>query len=212
LDEKRTYALITGGSSGIGLALAHEFASRGHDIALVSLANTGQENAITDLTKLYNVNVKSLEINLLDKDAIHNVVRWVKVENMTIQALVNNAGMGYAGKFEDLNEGFISTLLDLNIKVTTLLTHALIPELKQHTKSYILNLSSAAAFYSMPYKSIYAGSKRFVLDFSMALNEELKSHNIGVTAVCPINSRASSQSSSECYVKEKKLRHSRSSG
>ncbi len=185
MGRENTYALITGGSSGIGLALAHELARREHNIAIVSLANSGQEEAIKSLENVHGCQVKSLEINLIENDAIERIKDWVTKENIQIQALVNNAGMGYAGAFDALETDFLITLLDLNIKATTLLTHALLPELKKNKQSYILNMSSAGGFYSMPYKSVYAASKRYVLDFSLALKEELAEYSVGVTAVCP---------------------------
>ena len=184
-SELNTYALITGGSSGIGKALAIELASRGYDIAIVALPNTGQEQVRQEIKSAYNVKFKSLELNILEKGAISQISAWVISEQMNLQILVNNAGIGYAAEFDTLEGSFISTVIDLNIKATTLLSHAMIPFLKKRRQSYILNLSSAAAFYSMPYKSVYAASKRYVLDFSSALREELSSFNIGVTAVCP---------------------------
>ena len=180
-----TYALITGGNSGIGKAIALELASRNHNIAIVSLPNSGQEKTIAEIESTHKVKVKSLEINILDEGAIDRIVNWVRTESMQIQVLVNNAGMGYASHFETLEDSFICNLLDLNVKATTLLSHSMIPFLKANKKSYILNLSSAAAFYSMPYKAVYAASKRYVLDFSTSLREELSSDGIGVTAVCP---------------------------
>lgn len=184
-SELKTYALITGGSSGIGRSLAMELASRGYNIAIVALPNTGQKEVNRDIKAAFNVCVKSLEINMLEKDAISVISDWIESEKMNLQVLVNNAGIGYAAKFDTLEDSFISTVIDLNIKSTTLLSHAMIPFLKKQSHSYILNLSSAAAFYSMPYKSVYAASKRYVLDFSTSLREELSSFNIGVTAVCP---------------------------
>lgn len=185
MDKERTYALITGGSAGIGLALCHEFALRDHNIAIVALPDSGQKEAIQELENKHNVKVKSLEINLIEDGAIEKVIQWLENENIHIQALVNNAGMGYAGRFEKLSSDFISNLIGINIKVTTLLTHALIPELKKNKRSFILNLSSAAAFYSMPFKSVYAASKKYVLDYSLSLHEETKEDGLFITAVCP---------------------------
>lgn len=180
-----SYALITGGSSGIGKCIAMEMAKIGYNIAIVALPNSGQENAIKVLRESYSVIVKSLEINMTEDGAISQISEWLETEKIQLQVLVNNAGMGYAQEFSTLKTGFISTLLDLNIKATTLLTHSILPQLIKHKQSYILNLSSAAAFYSMPYKSIYAASKGYVLSFSTSLREELKPYNVNVTAVCP---------------------------
>ena len=185
MGREKTYALITGGSSGIGLALAHEFAKKGHHIAIVSLPNTGQEEAIFSIQSIYGCQVKSLELNLIENGAVEKIKDWIIKENIQVQALVNNAGMGYVGSFKELDSSFTQMLIDINIKSTVLLTQALIPELKKNKCSYVLNISSAGGFYSMPFKSIYAASKRFVLDFSLALREELKDDNISVTAVCP---------------------------
>jgi len=179
------YALITGASQGIGLALATEFAKDGYNLLLVALPHTNLSTEAGNIKLKHKVDVRIKEIDLLALDSAIDVRDWINGLELRLTVLVNNAGIGYAGEFRELNSTFISNLIDLNIKVTTLLTHALIPILAKEHQSYILNMSSAAAFYSMPYKSVYAASKKYVKDFSLALKEELKPLNISVTAVCP---------------------------
>ncbi|MFK7756191.1 MAG: SDR family NAD(P)-dependent oxidoreductase [Flavobacteriales bacterium] len=193
LNTPTTYALITGGGTGIGQAVAKELAGLGYNLALVALPDSGLSKTKNQLEKEYSVAVNYLEIDLTETEAQTRIVDWISEEGYSIQVLVNNAGMGFAKSFQALSSRFINALLAVNVSSTTLLTHALLPHLLKHPKAYILNISSAAAFYSMPYKSVYAASKRYVMDFSMALREELKEHNVHVTAVCPAGVITSSE-------------------
>lgn len=183
--QSNYYSLITGASLGIGRAFAIECAKRGINLALVSLPDSGLDNIITYLEKNYSVDIKSLTIDLTEEDAPNEILNWTKSENIKINILINNAGMGHLGNFLDYSPAFYKSLIRLNIESVVLLTRLFLPEMKKMEHAYILNLGSIASFYPMPYKIVYAGSKMFIYSFSRALKEELKNTNVHVSVLCP---------------------------
>ncbi|MCF0114428.1 MAG: SDR family NAD(P)-dependent oxidoreductase, partial [Erysipelotrichaceae bacterium] len=116
-----------------------------------------------------------------DKDNIQPLSK--ELEGHEVMWLVNSAGVGKSGSFESLSLEDISSLIDINIKALTLMTSMCLPYCIENSK--IVNLASSAAFLPQPNFAVYAASKRYVLNFSRALAEEVKSKNISVTAVCP---------------------------
>jgi len=179
------FTLITGASSGIGKALAFECAKRGMNLFLISLPETGLPDMAKKISDEYYVEIKYFEINLTDENAHNAIHNQLLSNNITINILINNVGVGYNGYFEKLTEDKISDMLMLNIRMTTLLTQIMVPELKKLPKAYILNISSFAAFSPLPGKSIYAASKAYVLYFTRAIRQELKSTNISVSGLFP---------------------------
>lgn len=179
------YALVTGASMGIGRALSIETAKRGYHLALVALPGSNLEKLAAYIRKHFDVTVIFMEIDLTTPQAPMQIFHWIKKENITLQILINNAGLGHLGPFTDYSYEFYQKLIRLNIESVVLLSRLFIPELQKNYESYILNLGSIASFFPIPYKVAYAGSKMFVYSFSRALREELKKDNIKVSVLCP---------------------------
>jgi len=99
--------------------------------------------------------------------------------------LINVAGIDFEGLFYNQTSQQILTIIRLNIEATLSITHAVLPYRNQHRTFRIINVSSLAAFYPMPVKAIYAATKRFLLDFSLALREELRNQDATVSVLCP---------------------------
>ncbi len=185
LENATGYALITGASKGIGRGLAIEFAKRGFNLALVSLPNSGLDIVTAYLNKHFPVTVKTLEIDLSLPHTPQKIFQWTKNENINIQFLINNAGMGFLGPFSSYSYEFYEKIIRLNIESVVLLTKLFLPELRKHSKGYVLNLGSLASFYPIPYKNVYAGSKNFIYSFSRALRSEMKNTSVTVSVLCP---------------------------
>ncbi len=179
------YVLVTGASSGIGRALAEESAAMGMNVLLVALPHTGLSRVAAQITADYGVDADYLECDLTETDVPYQVYQWVRQQNVSLRMLVNNAGVDLAGRFDGRALADHEIMMNLNVVAVVKLTHLLLPELKRSEKSYILNVASAAAFFPMPYKPIYSASKTFILNFSMAIREELKESGIVVSALCP---------------------------
>ena len=178
-------ALITGASSGIGLELAHIFAREGHNL----LISARREERLTDLRaeleNKYNITVQCLVIDLTKHKAPENVFTFCKENSISIDFLINNAGVGDYGLFHQSKWERQEAIIDLNIKSLTHLTHLFIPAMVQKEQAYIMNVASTAAFQPGPLMSSYYASKHFVLAFSEAIANELNGTGVTVTTLCP---------------------------
>lgn len=179
------YTLITGSSSGIGKAMAEYCAGLGMNLLLVSLPNEKLGEVAFNLADKHKVKVRFFEIDLTLANAPEALCQWVIEEGFNVNILINNAGVAGASLFDSAELKYIDERIQLNVRATVLLTRLFIPLLKKHAKSYVLNVSSLAGFYAIPYKTIYSASKAFILHFSKAVKYELKQYNISVSVLCP---------------------------
>jgi short-subunit dehydrogenase len=179
------YALITGASKGIGRAIAEELASRNVDLLLVARSGALLKETADELTAKYNIQADHLAVDLSDPQAPVQIRAWIKEKGYAVNILVNNAGYGLSGGFEQYTADEYRAMMQVNMTTPVALTSLLIPELKQHSRSYILNIASAAAYQAVPGLTVYAASKSFLLSFSRGLTYELRRTNISVTLVSP---------------------------
>jgi hypothetical protein len=184
-ERWENYALITGSSAGTGKQIAIECAKRGFNVFLVSLPDTGLESFSAELKMNYPVHIQHLAIDLTLPDSPQKVFDFTLQNHLSINMLVNNAGLGFNGKFETLTTGLIDTMILLNIRASTLLTFLFIPEMKKMKKAYILFISSFAALSPLPFKCVYAATKTYLLFLTQALSFELQGTCISATSVHP---------------------------
>ncbi|MFT4687118.1 MAG: short-subunit dehydrogenase [Neolewinella sp.] len=178
------WVLVTGGSHGIGRALALDCIRRNLAVIIVALPNDDLLHIKQELSGIEGAVFATFGINLVKEGAINEVMDWLKNENLRPKYLINNAGFGRGGLFENTSRGEYRTMMQLNNQVMVDLTYALLPVLKE-TKGGILNMSSVEATLPLPYKSVYTGTKAFVLNYSLALRQEFKYHDITVSVLCP---------------------------
>ena len=179
------YTLITGASQGMGLHMAEECASLNRNVLLVSLPGENLQKLSIDIKEKYGVQSAYFEIDLTEKNSAKNIFNWGHKNNYSIDFLINNAGFGGVGSFEDYSIEYIEKMIDLNIKATTNLTHYFIPDLKNNSPSFILINASMIAIFPCPYISIYAASKVYVKYFTEALKVELEVYDISVSLLQP---------------------------
>lgn len=180
-----SYALITGASKGIGKAIAEELARKGKDVLLVARDAVMLQSVCSSIESSWKVKAFYLSVDLTAEGAARDVFNWCQQNNYVVDVLVNNAGYGLSGPFEDYSLKEHQNMMHLNMNVVVELTYLFLPVLKQQPKSYILNIASSAAYQATPFLGIYAASKSFVVLFSRALNVELKKSNVSVTCVSP---------------------------
>lgn len=183
-SAEKKFTLITGASAGLGKALAEECARRGMNLILVSLPEDALHALGASLQKTYGVEVHCLEMDLTQPEVPLNLARTV-TQRFAVNMLINNAGVGGSMPLEKASAGYIDNMLQLNIRALCLLTHQLIPELKRHERSYVLNVSSLAAFSPIPFKTAYPASKAFVYSYSRCLRAELSRTSVQVTVLNP---------------------------
>lgn len=179
------YTFITGASQGFGKAMALEFAEREMNLVLVALPNSGLPQLAEFIEKNLKVSVLYLELDLSKSTSCYAILDYIEKHQLQIKYLVNNAGILSRGFFEDLNDQFILTQIEVNVTAPTLLIKLLLDNLKKNAPSSILNISSMAAFFALPKKQVYGGTKAYLTNFSKSLAKELKKDNISVTAICP---------------------------
>jgi short-subunit dehydrogenase len=184
-NQARTHALITGASQGLGRAFAEECARRRMDLLLVALPESGLEQATQDITGRYGVRAEYLEADLTAPGSQEALARWVADEGFPVSLLINNAGVGYNSRFEDSTLRENETCILLNNLALVKITRLMLPELRCRPSAFVLNVASLAAFFPMPFMPVYAPSKAFILNFSLALREEMRNTPVSVSVLCP---------------------------
>lgn len=178
-------ALITGATSGIGLALAKEFAKNKSDLIIVSRNLENLKKTAEYLKKEYNIKVKIIQQDLAENNAGQKVYDEIKKDNLKIEYLINNAGVGTWGKYSEIPWEKENNLLNLNIIALSHLTKLFLPELLEQKHGRILNVASMAAFQPGPLMASYFASKAYVLYLSEAIAEEIKKTEITISTLCP---------------------------
>jgi uncharacterized protein len=180
-----TTALITGASAGIGAAFAHELASRSTNLILVARSKDKLQALAQTLQARYPIQVEVIPQDLTAPNAAEAVFNAVQQRGHRVDLLINNAGIGDYGDFADSDRDLQLKIVQLNILALVDLTHRFLQPMRQQRSGQIVNLASVAAFQSMPYFSIYAATKAFVVSLSEALWAENRAYGIRVVAVCP---------------------------
>ena len=183
--NSETCTVITGASQGLGKAFAEECALRGRNLVLAALPDTGLPEVARWIARVHGVRALALEVDLTADDGPARLVRFVEESGLGVDALVNNAGVGFNGRFGDSEPAHNETTIRLNMLAVVALTRALLPELRRRERARVLNVASLAAFFPMPWLPVYSSSKSFVLAFSLALREELRGTGVSVSVVCP---------------------------
>ena len=185
MSMKEKFALVTGAGSGIGKSIAKELAIRKINTLLVALPGEDLEKYAGELSEEYGIKTDFLEIDLSRSNGPREVYKWIILKNYSVFFLINNAGMAGTSVFHESDDKYIDDRILVNIRALTFLTRYFIPDLKKQNPSYILNVSSLSAFYSIPFKALYSSTKAFVLNFSRARRAELRDTGIHVSVLCP---------------------------
>ncbi len=174
-------ALITGASSGIGRELARQMKEKCGVTELWLVARRASK--MEELRDELGIPAKIISADLTDSSGIEAVREALLTEKPCIKYLVNAAGFGKFGAFDELDESTVAGMIDLNVKALVLITHMVIPYMERGGR--IVEMGSGSCFTPLPYFNTYAASKSFVLHYTKALNYEIKKYGLRATCFCP---------------------------
>ncbi|HET6451164.1 MAG TPA: SDR family NAD(P)-dependent oxidoreductase [Spirochaetia bacterium] len=178
-------AMITGASQGLGRAFAEECAGRGMSLVLVALPGTGLPEVSAILDKAYRVPIEVVEADLTRPEAAAALAIQSRARGFDVDLLINNAGVGFTGRFTDSGAAQNEATVQLNVAAVVRLTQEMLPFLREQPRSWILNVASMGAFFPMPSMPVYSSTKAFVLTFTRLLRAELAQSATSVSALCP---------------------------
>jgi uncharacterized protein len=178
--------LITGASAGIGREFARQLAPAVNTMILVARRNDRLEALELEL-KIINpkLEVFCRQLDLRDQAALERFCNWLDESALSVDLLINNAGLGDRGAFIDGEWERVHAMLQVNIETLTYLIYRILPSMRKSGCGAILNVSSSASLVPVPHLAVYAATKAYVTSFSEALRAELRHANISVTALCP---------------------------
>jgi uncharacterized protein len=179
------YALVAGGSKGIGYAIAEALAKRGYNLILIARHRDSLISAKYKLECLYKVHVEILSYDLSMNESAPAIAKWCTERNITLKMLCNVAGFGGSRDYLSLPLDSLRYMINLNVGSAMSLTLTLLPLLEKNAPSYILNVGSMAGFAPIPVKNLYSATKAAVVFFSYSLSYQLKEKNISVSVLCP---------------------------
>lgn len=180
----RSCVLITGATTGIGYELGKLYAKDENNLVLVA-RDEERLKEVKDELELYNIKVYTIALDLSEDNSCEKVLDFVNKKNLSVDILINNAGMGSFGYLSEIETERELKLIDVNIRAVTELTKIFLPSMIEHGEGGIMNVASTAAFCAGPKMATYYASKSYVLNFTEALYEELKGSEIRVSCLCP---------------------------
>ena len=177
--------VVTGGSSGLGLAIAREFQREGESVVLVARDTARLASAKASFGPQAQDRVSTIALDITAADAPSRLDAALALENRSLDVLVNCAGIGLAGAFDSHSEEDIGRLLDLNIAALTRLTRHALPAMKARARGGIINVASLGGYVPGPNQAAYYASKAYVCSLTEALASELSGSGVRMTLVAP---------------------------
>ena len=181
----RSKVFISGAAGGLGKAFSVECARRGWDLFLTDLEQGQLDDLASGLKRTYGIDVITMAGDLMDPESRGEIFDEIACGDHRFQGLVNVAGLDVEGTFHERTRTEVRGIVRLNVEGTLEVTHSLLERTDPMKPFWIVTVSSLAAFFPIPVKATYAASKRFLLDFSLALKDEIKSRGGTVTVLCP---------------------------
>lgn len=185
MPDKRLFALITGGSSGIGLELAKVFAENGYNLILVARRESTLAQISSELTREFRVQVDTLAYDLSTEESAFDLCKEVDRRDIRVDVLVNNAGQGLYGQFVDTDIHSELRMVQLNIGAYLILSKHFLQKMTTRNEGRVLNVSSIAGKMPGPYQAVYHGTKAFEHSFSEAIRAEVQGSGVTITSLLP---------------------------
>jgi short-subunit dehydrogenase len=184
-DTTKPYALVAGGSKGIGFGISEALAKRGYNLILIARNADTLRAVKSKLESRYPIRVEILAIDLSFDSSADEIAKWCTMRNIHLKVLCNVAGLGGANDYLSFPLDSLRYMVRLNVESCMALSLTLMPLLEKNAPSYILNVASMAGFAPIPIKNMYSATKSAVVFFSYSLHYQLKDKNISVSCLCP---------------------------
>jgi hypothetical protein len=155
------------------------------DLVLAALPDTGLAEVAKILQRAYAVRIETVETDLTAVEAAQQLANQALARGFEVDTLINNAGVGFTGRFTLSSPAQNETTVQLNVAATLRLTQVMLPRLLECPAAWILNVASLGALYPMPSMPVYSATKRFLLDFTALLRTDLRGSGVSVSALCP---------------------------
>jgi uncharacterized protein len=181
----QTWALITGASAGIGLALAQELAAAGANLVLTARRMDKLEQLAQDLSADHGVKVEVFGADLVRPEAPREIFEFTASRKIEIELLVNNAGFGAFGSHHEIPASRLAEMVQVNCTAVAVLSQLFVPAMVERGHGDVLVVSSVAAFQPVPFNSAYAATKAFDLILAEGIAEEVRAFGVRVCALCP---------------------------
>jgi uncharacterized protein len=179
------FALVAGGSKGIGFGIAEALALRKYNLILIARHMGPLQEAKQKLEATYGIQVEILQYDLSQKETAKKISEWCIAHNIPLKMLCNVAGLGGSNDYLKLPLDTLRYMVNLNVESCMSLSLLLLPLLEKNAPSFILNVGSMAGFAPIPSKNMYSATKSTVLFFSYNLRYQLKEKNISVSCLTP---------------------------
>src|SRR4051812_39972396 len=184
--DSGSYALVAGGSKGIGYAIAEALAKRHYNLILIARHHDSLLAAKNKLESAYGIHVELLQHDLSKEESANEIAKWCTDHDIHLKILCNVAGFGGVRDYlSSLPLDSLRYMVRLNVESAMAMSLTLLPLLEKNSPSYILNVASMAGFAPIPVKNMYSATKSAVIFFSYGLRYQLKSKHISVSCLCP---------------------------
>ncbi len=179
------YIIVTGASKGIGREIAREYAQKGRNLVLVARSRDLLEQYADELRKQYGVKIDPVVADFTKPASIRALVMKLDAQGIEIGGLVNNAGIGTVGYFDEISADTALQMIDLNVRALTYLSTIYLPRFKARKRGFILNIASVIGLTPVPLMATYAATKAYVVSLSEALAVECRGTGVTITCICP---------------------------
>jgi short-subunit dehydrogenase len=179
-------AVITGASRGIGESYARQLAARGYAVHLVARDAARLAQVARGIRAAHGVTVEEIVLDLAQPDSAERLYAEVRGRRTSpVDVLVNNAGFGLYGEFVDMPMPRIHEMLALHLTTVAKSVRLFLPEMRERRSGAIINVSSVAGLMPLPYLSLYAATKAFMVSLGEGLDREARSYGVHVQTCCP---------------------------
>jgi short-subunit dehydrogenase len=186
MGENGNFALVTGASSGIGLAISRELARRGRHVLMVSNEEEKLARLAGEIQNEYKIRAVPFFMDLSLADSAQKLSDYCAENRIKVEILINNAGIYFFKDIVEIPPSLVEKTINLQILTPALLCRFFTEQMiRENIKGYILNMSSIAAWMMMPGLTMYNSTKSFLYCFSRAMHRETIEHGISITAICP---------------------------